>query len=97
MPVRIRLTRTGGKQNPTYRIVVADSKRARDSKSIETIGYYHPALKNKPLKIKEERAIDWLNKGAQMTETVERLFKKAGVMYKLHEIKVTKLKKNLEG
>lgn len=97
MPVRIRLTRTGAKKAPSYRIVVIDSRRARDSKAIETIGHYHPVLKDKPLVLKEERAIDWLNKGAQPTLTIQKLFKQAGLMRKLHETSIAKSKKNLEG
>ncbi|MEW6097458.1 MAG: 30S ribosomal protein S16 [bacterium] len=97
MPVRIRLTRTGAKKTPSYRIVVTDSRRARDSKSIEIIGHYHPVLKDKPLVVNEERALDWLSKGAKTTSTVQRLFKQTGVMRKFHETKTIKSKKNLEG
>lgn len=97
MPVRIRLTRTGAKKAPSYRIVVIDSRRARDSKSIEIIGHYHPIFKDKPLVINEERAIDWLNKGAQPTLSVQKLFKQAGLMCKLHETKTAKSKNKLEG
>lgn len=87
----------GAKKAPSYRIVVSDSRKARDSKSIEIIGHYHPVVKDKPLVVNEERAIDWLSKGAQPTLTVQRLFKKAGVMCKLHETKIAKSKNKLEG
>lgn len=97
MSVRIRLTRTGAKKSPSYRIVVIDSRKARDSKSIETVGHYHPVLKDKPLVVDEERAIDWLTKGAQPSLTVQRLFKQVGVMRKFHETKIAKSKKELEG
>lgn len=97
MSVKIRLTRTGAKKAPSYRIIVIDSKRARDSKSIEIIGHYHPVLKDKTLLLKEERALDWLNKGAQPTLTVQKLFKQAGLMRKLHEREIAKSKKKLEG
>lgn len=97
MPVRIRLTKTGAKKARSYRIVVSDGRRARDSSSIEVIGHYHPLLKDKPLVVDEERALDWLNKGAQPTLTVQRLFKQAGVLRKLHETKTIKSKKELEG
>lgn len=90
MPVRIRLTRTGAKKAPSYRIVVSDSKKPRDSKSIEIIGHYHPLLKDKPLVVNEERALDWLSKGAETTSTVQRLFKRAGVMRTLHDGKSKK-------
>jgi small subunit ribosomal protein S16 len=97
VPVRIRLTRTGAKKVPSYRIIVSDARRARDSSSIEVIGHYHPLLKDKPLVVNEERALDWLNKGAQPTLTVQRLFRQVGVMRKFHETKSIKSKKELEG
>ncbi|MEW6621075.1 MAG: 30S ribosomal protein S16 [bacterium] len=96
MPVRIRLTRTGAKKAPAYRIVVCDSRCPRDGESLEIIGHYHPILKDKPLVVNEERALDWLSKGAQPSLTVQRLFKQMGVMCKFHETK-TKSKKKLEG
>jgi len=89
--------RTGRKKVPSYRIVVNDSRRARDSKSIEIIGHYHPGLKEKPLVVNEERALDWLSKGAETTSTVQRLLRQAGVMRKLHETKTVKSKNKLEG
>ncbi len=88
---------TGAKKAPSYRIVVSDSRKPRDSKSIETIGHYHPILKDKPLVVNEERALDWLSKGAQPTLTVQRLFRQVGVMCKFHETKTVKSKKKLEG
>lgn len=97
MSVRIRLTRTGAKKSPSYRIVAIDSRKARDSKSLEIVGHYHPVLKDKPLVVNEERALDWLTKGAQPSLTVQRLFKQVGVMRKFHETKTTKSKKELEG
>ena len=79
MAVRIRLTRVGAKKQPTYRVVVADSRSARDSRSIETIGHYNPRTDPIELKIDAERAQAWLAKGARPSDTVARLFRVAGV------------------
>lgn len=80
---KIRLRRMGAKKAPFYRVVVADSRSPRDGRCIEEIGYYNPISANETLKINEERAIYWLNTGAQPSETVKSLFKKAGVTAKL--------------
>ncbi len=80
---KIRLRRMGAKKAPFYRVVVADSRSPRDGRCIEEIGYYSPISTNETLKINEERAIYWLNTGAQPSETVKSLFKKAGVTAKL--------------
>jgi small subunit ribosomal protein S16 len=80
MAVRIRLTRVGATKQPTYRVVVADARDARDSRSIETIGHYNPRTEPIELKIDVERAKAWLAKGAQPSDTVTRLLKMAGVL-----------------
>jgi small subunit ribosomal protein S16 len=80
MAVRIRLTRVGAKKQPAYRVVVADSRSARDGRSIETIGHYNPRTDPIELKIDEERAKAWLAQGAQPSDTVARLFRQAGVL-----------------
>jgi len=80
MAVRIRLTRVGAKKQPTYRVVVADSRKARDSRSIETIGHYNPRTEPVEVKIDEEKARQWLEKGAQPSDTVARLFRAAGIL-----------------
>jgi len=80
MAVRIRLTRVGAKKQPTYRVVVADSRSARDSRSIETIGHYNPRAEPVEVTIDEERAKQWLSKGAQPSDTVARLFRNAGIL-----------------
>ena len=80
MAVRIRLTRVGAKKQPTYRVVVADARDARDSRSIETIGHYNPRTEPIELKIDVERAKAWLANGAQPSDTVARLLKMAGVL-----------------
>ena len=79
MAVRIRLKRLGAKKAPFYRIVVADSRSARNSKSIDEIGYYDPTTEPVVLKVDNEAAKKWLNNGAQPSETAKALWKKAGV------------------
>jgi len=74
----IRLKRFGSKKNQSYRLVVIDSQAARDSRSIEEIGQYHPIEKDesKQVVLKEDRIKDWLSKGAQPSTTVKRLLNK---------------------
>ena len=79
MAVRIRLTRVGATKQPTYRLVVADSRSARDGRAIDTIGHYNPRTDPITLQIDEAKAKDWLSKGAQPSDTVKRLLKQAGV------------------
>lgn len=78
--VRIRLRRMGKKKAPTYRIVVADARSPRDGKFIEIIGNYAPTRQPKLLNIDGERARYWLSVGAQPSDTVAYLLKKAGVV-----------------
>jgi len=80
MAVRIRLTRVGATKQPTYRVVVADARSARDSRAIETIGHYNPRTEPIELNIDAERASAWLAKGAQPSDTVVRLFRTAGIL-----------------
>lgn len=77
--VKIRLKRMGTTKRPFYRIVVADSRSPRDGRFIEEIGYYNPIVKPVDVKINEEKATEWLNKGAQPTDVVKRLFDQAGL------------------
>ena len=79
MAVKIRLKRLGSKKNPFYRVVVADERSPRDGKFIEEIGYYNPLTSPADIKIDAEKATKWLNNGAQPTETVKALLKKAGI------------------
>jgi small subunit ribosomal protein S16 len=79
MAVRIRLTRVGATKQPTYRLVVADSRSARDGRAIDTIGHYNPRTDPITIQIDEAKAKDWLSKGAQPSDTVKRLFKNAGI------------------
>ena len=75
--VKIRLRRMGAKKNPFYRIVVADSRAPRDGRYIEEIGYYDPLSADKTIKVDAERAKYWIDNGAQPTDTVRGLLKKA--------------------
>lgn len=85
MATRIRLKRMGAKKSPFYRIVVADSRSPRDGRFIEEIGYYNPTKTPIVLKVNEEKAMQWLNNGAQPSETARALLSKAGVLQKLAE------------
>jgi len=80
MAVRIRLTRVGATKQPSYRVVVADARTARDGRSIETIGHYNPRTEPVEIVIDAEKAKRWLAQGAQPSETVERLFRTAGIL-----------------
>jgi len=81
MATRIRLTRMGTKKKPFYRVVVADSRSPRDGKFIEIVGTYNPMMDPPEIKLKEEKILDWLKKGAQPTEIVRSLMKKVGIRY----------------
>ena len=80
MAVRIRLTRVGAKKQPTYRVVVADARNARDGRSIETIGHYNPRMDPVEVSIDADTAKKWLSQGAQPSDTVARLFRNAGIL-----------------
>ena len=79
MAVKIRLKRMGQKKAPFYRIVVADSRSPRDGRVIEEIGIYDPTKEPSVFNVNEEAAKKWLADGAQPTETVAKLLKKAGI------------------
>jgi small subunit ribosomal protein S16 len=78
--VRIRLTRVGAKKQPTYRFVVADSRNARDGRSLDTLGHYNPRTDPIEIKVIEDKAREWLSRGAQPSDTVARLFRQLGVL-----------------
>lgn len=78
--VKIRLTRGGAKKNPFYRIVVADSRAARDGKFIEILGTYDPLKDPAEVKINEEKAKKWISDGAKPTDTVRALLKKQNII-----------------
>ncbi len=91
--VRIRLRRVGRKKSPIYRIVVADSQSPRDGRFIEIIGNYSPRQGNNAIDLKTERASYWLDNGAQPSDTVRSLLRRAGLLKARHENRVgSKLK-----
>jgi small subunit ribosomal protein S16 len=83
--VKIRLRRVGRKNAPFYRILVADSQSPRDGKFIEIIGQYAPRQNEGSLQVNEERANYWLGVGAQPTDTVRSLLRRAGILKRRHE------------
>ncbi len=85
--IKIRLRRVGAKKQPSYRVVVADSKTARDGRFIETIGFYNPRTEPETVQIDEGRALYWLNVGAQPTDAVARLLEKQGTMARFARLK----------
>lgn len=87
MPVRIRLARHGRKSRPFYYIVVADSRAPRDGKFIERIGSYNPITNPATLELDFDKALDWVQKGAQPSDTARNLLQQRGVMYKNHLLK----------
>lgn len=80
MAVKLRLKRMGAKKSPFYRIIAADSRAPRDGRFLEEIGYYNPLTEPPEVKIDAEKAQKWMKSGAQPTETVRSLMKKAGVL-----------------
>lgn len=89
MAVKLRLKRMGATKRPFYRIVAADSRSPRDGKFIEIVGTYNPIMEPAEIKVNETVALKWLSTGAEPTDTVRSLFKKAGIMEKFHNKKIT--------
>lgn len=87
MAVKIRLKRMGAKRAPFYRVVVADSRSPRDGRFIEEIGTYNPVTNPVQVKIDEDKALDWLSKGAKPSDTVRNLFSNQGLLEKFHNTK----------
>ncbi len=87
MAVKIRLRRMGTKKTPFYRVVIADSRAARDGRFVESIGTYDPRQQPMAVKIDEEKALRWLARGAQPTDTVRALLSKAGLIKRFAESK----------
>ena len=79
MAVRLRLTRVGGKKDPIWRIVVADQRSPRDGRVIETIGHYNAQTEPSTIRVDEERARHWLDRGAQPSDQVRRLLRIQGI------------------
>ncbi len=82
MSVKIRLARGGSKKKPIYKVVVADERSPRDGRFIENLGQYDPLKEDFLLNFKGDRALEWLQKGAQPTDTVRRLLRHSGVWAK---------------
>ena len=85
--VRIRLRRVGRKKQPSYRIVVADSRSPRDGRYIEVIGFYNPRTQPTTMTIKEERALHWLSNGAQPSDPVRRILDKLGTLARFERLR----------
>ena len=84
MPVKIRLSKKGRKKLPYYHIVVADSRAPRDGKFVERIGLYNPQTNPATIELNFDSALDWLQKGAQPTDTCRAILSEKGVMMKKH-------------
>jgi small subunit ribosomal protein S16 len=84
MPAKIRLSRQGRKKKPIYHIVVADSRAPRDGKFIESLGSYNPSTNPATIDLNFEKALDWLQKGAQPTDTCKAILSYKGVLMKKH-------------
>ena len=91
MAVKIRLQRHGSKKRPFYFIVVADARSPRDGKFIQKVGTYNPLTVPASIQLDRQRALDWLNKGAQPTDTVRRILSFKGVLYLKHLLRGVKL------
>ena len=90
MSFKIRMRRMGSKRKPFYRIVVADSRMPRDGRFIEEVGYYNPLTNPDEVKLEEDKIFEWLEKGAQPSDTVRSLLSKAGLMTRYHDAKYGK-------
>jgi small subunit ribosomal protein S16 len=77
--VRIRLRRIGLKGQPSYRIIAADKEAPRDGRFLEILGFYNPRTEPGTVEIKEDRVYDWMNKGAQPSESVQSIFRMVGL------------------
>ena len=83
--LRIRLRRVGAKKRPSYRVVVADSRAARDGKFVEQLGHYDPLTDPPTVVIDEDKALKWLRLGAQPSEAVGRMLKRLGTLERVKE------------
>lgn len=92
MAVKMRLTRLGDKKSPFYRIVVVDSRKARDGEYIEKIGHYNPTSEPVELVLDADKAKDWLAKGVQPTETVKTLLIREGILEKSDKLSAPRTK-----
>lgn len=88
--VKLRLRKSGANDKPFYRVVAVDARRKRDGEYLDNLGYYDPKTDPFTLKIDTDKAIQWLSQGAQPTETVNSLFRRAGVLEKWHNMRFQK-------
>jgi small subunit ribosomal protein S16 len=79
MSVRLRLTRIGGRKNPVWRVVVAEQRAKRDGRVIEIVGHYNAQTNPSTITLNEERVRDWLDRGAQPSDTVRKLLRTQGI------------------
>ena len=91
MPVKIRLQRHGSKKRPFYFIVIADGRSPRDGKFIQKLGTYNPLTVPATIQLDRQKSLEWLNKGAQPTDTVRRILSFKGVLYLKHLLRGVKL------
>ena len=91
MPVKMRLQRHGSKKRPFYFVVVADARAPRDGKFIQKIGTYNPQTVPASIQLDRQKALEWLHKGAQPTDTVRRILSFKGVLYLKHLLRGVKL------
>jgi small subunit ribosomal protein S16 len=82
MAVKMRLARAGAKKKPFYQIVVADERCKRDGRFIENVGTYDPNQEPAAVRFNEDKALEWLGKGVQPTDTVKQFLKKSGIWAK---------------
>lgn len=87
MSTKIRMMRMGAMKRPFYRLVVVDSRNRRDGRYIENVGTYNPIPKETQVTLKDERILHWLGKGVELSNTVESLFRKAGILERYQLIK----------
>jgi len=85
--VKIRLRRVGLRNQPSYRIVAADKEKPRDGRFLEILGFYNPRTEPSTIEVKEDRVYHWLSKGAQPSESVEKLFNQVGLLDRFNRLK----------
>ena len=85
--VRIRLRRVGAKGQPSYRLVAADKEAPRDGRFIEVLGFYNPRTEPATIQLNEDRIYDWMSKGAQPSDSVQRIFKSVGLVERYERFK----------
>lgn len=88
MSIKIRLARLGRKKKPHYRVVIADSRSPREGRFIDILGYYNPLTEPAQFQVNEQKALDWLTKGAEPSDTVRSLLSNVGIMEKFHNLRL---------